>query len=158
MLLVACGHVTTVDNPGDHWLRVETQNFRVITDARPVHYKFLAARLEHLHQAVRQAFFPNLKTPPLDVLFLNDEALFISLSDNVDLAAMYVPGVGKEGVLVIRSGEGGEDETMAGLGVASHLVRYAVPRAPPWLHLGFSSFLETAVVRPDGTAYFGQPP
>ena len=150
--------MTSVDNPGDHWLRVESPNFRVFTDAKPVHYKFVAARLEHIHQAIKQAFFPALNTPPLEVVFSNDESLFRELTDNVDISAIFIPSVGKEGVLIMRAGEGDEDETTAGFGVASHLVRHAVPRSPPWLRLGFSTFLETAVVKPDGTAYFGRPP
>jgi hypothetical protein len=158
LVLVGCGHHASVDNPGEHWQRVDSPNFRIITDARAIHYEFIAARLEHTQQAIKQAFFPQLQTPPLDVLFLNDGSLFMELSDNVDMQAMYVPRVGRQGVLVMRSGEGEDDESMAGMGVAAHLVRHAIPAAPPWMHLGFSSFLETAVVKPDGTAYFGRPP
>jgi hypothetical protein len=156
--LAGCGHLTSVDNPGDHWQRVETQGFRIYTDARALHYKFVATRLEHIQKAIKQTFFPQLETPPLDVLFISDDSVFLGLVDNVDLSAMFVHGVGKEGVLVMREGEGEEDETTAGLGVASHLVRHAIPRAPAWMHLGFASFLETAVVRNDGVALFGQPP
>lgn len=161
VLAVGCGHVTSVDNPGDHWLRVDSPNFRVFTDTPEIHYKFVAARLEHIQLAIKQAFFPGLETPPLDVLFLADETLFVDLSNNVDLVAMFIgggDGIGKDGILVMRSGEGDNDELMAGWGVASHIVSYGAPHAPPWLHLGFASFLETAMVRNDGVAYFGRPP
>jgi hypothetical protein len=157
--LAGCSHlVTSIDHPGDRWQRVDSENFRITTDAPAVHYKFVAARLENMDRAIKQVFFPGLKTPPLDVLFLADETLFMDLVDNVDLIAAFVPGAGKEGVLVIRSGEGEDDEAMAGLGVASHIVSHGIPRAPPWMHLGFSSFLQTAIVRNDGEAVFGQPP
>jgi hypothetical protein len=154
--LVGCAHMTSVENPGNHWLAVESENFRILTDGPPLHYKFLATRLENMHRAIKQAFFHQLETPRLDVLFITDEPLFMEVVDNVDLIAVFVSSVGRNGVLVIREGE--EDETTAGLGVASHIVRFGIPRAPPWMHLGFASFLETAIVRQDGTAYFGQPP
>src|SRR5215217_2011655 len=112
LALAGCGHATSIDNPGDHWLRVDSEHFRVYTDARPVHYMFIVARLENTQKAIKQAFFNNLQTPPLDVLFLNDESLFIALADNVDLAAMFEPSVGESGVLVMRAGTGDDDESM----------------------------------------------
>src|SRR5688572_24232337 len=80
-LLAGCGHVTSVENPGSNWLLAESRNFRVFTDSKPMHYKFVVSRLEHVQQAIKQTFFPDLETPPLDVLFLSDETLFQEVAD-----------------------------------------------------------------------------
>jgi len=157
LLVAGCVHAGSVDSPGDRWQLVETQNFRIFTDAGALHYKFLATRLENVHLAISKTFFHRLETPPLDVLLVH-EPMFIELIQNPDIIAWFEPTVGDNGVLVMRVGLGDEDETSAGLGVAAHIVRHGIPRAPPWMSLGLSSFLETAVVRNDGEARFGLPP
>jgi len=156
--LGGCAHVwTSVENPGDDWKRVETPHFRIHTNLQALHYKFLAARLENMHRAIKEAFFEQLETPPLDVLLV-DETLFIEVVNSVDLISWFEPRIAKNGLLIIRQGGGDDDETTAGFGVASHIARFGLPHAPPWLNLGFSPFVESTIVRNDGVAYFGRAP
>jgi hypothetical protein len=156
--LAGCAHVwTSVENPGDDWKRVETAHFRIHTNVQPRHYTFLATRLENMHRAIKEAFFDALETPPLDVLLV-DETLFMEVVDSVDLISWFDPRIGKNGLIIIRQGGGDDDETTAGFGVATHIARFGLPHAPPWLHVGFAAFLESAIVRNDGVAYFGRPP
>lgn len=144
-LVLACAH-RPWDDPGEGWVQVRSEHLLVHTDADPDTFTPVIDRLEDVHQALAESFFPGGTAARAEVLLFDRARAFKAVSPNGDFAGFYAPRLGTQGEgLLVFSMDGDFDWQIAPL--AAHELTHKFMdalgrRVPIWFGEGFAEYVE----------------
>lgn len=152
----ACAHPPWI-SPGSEWRRVRSRHFTLYTDTAPEHYEPLVDRLEDVHLALRQTFFPSVDTGRIRVIFFDDRGEFRSIAppNTTGFALPTQTETSAQFTLLVfsRDADFGLVASVAAHEVA-HAMLFALSDAvPEWLSEGFARYVE-ALDLADDTVIF----
>ena len=143
---------------GVEWRALESEHFRIRTDASPEIARETAVRLERMRRAMLLAFGTDFDPPSrVDVVLLRSLAEYQEFTGEWSLGMLITSGTDSLMLLPVSDGEAQVMPTTVAHELVHDLSRYRLLRQPRWVAEGLAGDLENAELSEDGRfAYLGK--
>src|SRR5581483_10692231 len=157
-----CAGGTEHAHADQHWLRVSSDHFVVITDAKDVAGHEVAIRFEQM-RAIFGELLSRSKVrmaEPLEIIAVNDNNEYAQLAPQINGQPLHAPGFwlgGEDRIFVVLNLSQPDSWRSIEYQFARYLLNYNYPPTPAWFDEGFAQYFASLNFTPKNTELGSDP-